>query len=129
MCTTGLSITDKPRSTEDGEAHYAQPNKQCTDKTIGLRFQLQDCNGPGKNKAHVHIPYHNIFPYKICVQAFFQHFLLGSVTRSLTLLTSSSYVFQPNRMCKYGRDLTVSQSRGYLYRSCNTSHGDGRMVI
>ena len=36
MCDLIICITDKPRCTEDGEACYAQPNRQYTDKTIGL---------------------------------------------------------------------------------------------
>ena len=40
-------------------------------------------------------------------------------------LSSISYVSQPHRMSKHGRDLTVSQSRGDFYRSGNFSRGVG----
>ena len=138
-----FSITDKPRCTEDGEARYTQQNRHCTDKTIGLlQCSCKTAMDRGRTRP-MYTSHHNIFPSRCpsSSSAFsawtgdsvadpFDFLLASRMYDDIAeRLTSISYLSQPQRVSKYGRDLTVSQSRGQFYRSCNTSHGDGRMVI
>ena len=80
-CATGLrrvrsnfSIADKPWCTEGGEARYGEPNRQCTDKTIGLLyFSYKTAMSREKIKAHAHIvwrPFSTLCPSAF--SAFFQ---------------------------------------------------------
>ena len=149
-CTAGFynvlpdfSMASKPRCTEDDEAHYAQPSRQCTDKTIGLiEFSYKTAMDRGRIRP-TYASHHNLFPplRPSSSSAFsawigdlvadpFDFLLASRMYNDIAeQLSSISHVSQANRMGKYGRDFIASQSRRQFYRSCNISHGGGRMVI
>ena len=118
-----FSITDKPRYTEDGEPHYAQPNKQCTDKTTGLSSSSYKTALDAGRTRLTHTSHRHLSPLFFSISACITDLVADPFdllpasrlyNNTAERLSSILHVSQLHGMGKHGRDLTVSQSRGYF---------------